>query len=306
MGRFYPEGSLYDTLQNMQWVSNINNLKRAMETGVALEGICTLCDREHNLHVSLGEFEGIIPRLDGAIGIDTGEVRDIALISRVNKPVVCRVMGITENVGETKLLLNRKAVQRDCREEYIKKLVPGDIVPAKVTHLESFGAFADVGAGINALLPIDSISVSRIPHPSVRFRPGQDITCVIKAMDGNRITLTHKELLGSWAENAQKFTPGETVPGVVRSVEKYGIFVELTPNLAGLAEYAPGVTVGQHTSVYIKSICPERMKIKLIIIDSFDAETPLSPPKYFISETTHIDYFKYSPDGAEKLIETRF
>ena len=42
-------------------------------------------------------------------------------------------------------------------------------------------------------------------------------------------------MLGTWAENAALFSPGQTVTGVVRSVEDYGIFVELTPNLAGLA-----------------------------------------------------------------------
>lgn len=56
----------------------------------------------------------------------------------------------------------------------------------------------------------------------------------------------------------------------MRSVEHYGVFVELAPNLAGLAEPKDGVKVGQQASVYIKNLIPEKMKIKLIIIDSFD------------------------------------
>ena len=60
---------------------------------------------------------------------------------------------------------------------------------------------------------------------------------------------------------------GQTVAGVVRSVEDYGIFVELAPNLAGLAELKDGVVAGQTAAVYIKNIIPERMKIKLVIID---------------------------------------
>ena len=47
-------------------------------------------------------------------------------------------------------------------EHYISKLIPGDIIPARITHLEAFGAFADIGCGIVSLLPIDTISVSRI------------------------------------------------------------------------------------------------------------------------------------------------
>ena len=114
-----------------------------------------------------------------------------------------------------------------------------------------------------------------------------------------------RELLGTWEQNAESFSPGETVPGIIRSVEKYGIFVELKPNLAGLAEYVPDVKPGQHASVYIKSLIPERMKIKLIIVDSFDAEYPRSDIEYFVEEG-HIDRWIYSPEKCEKVIETEF
>lgn len=307
MNKYLPEGYLIRTEQNRQFTSGVTALKKAMENGIILEGVCRLCDRDHNLHVSLGEFEGIIPRMEGAAGIESGEVRDIALISRVNKPVSFLIKGITETEkGATRLLLSRREVQEKCREEYINKLRPGDVLKAKITHMESFGVFADIGCGINALLPIDSISVSRIPHPNARFVQGQEIRCIVKSIEENRITLTHKELLGTWEENAKKFTPGETVPGVVRSVEKYGIFVELAPNLAGLAEYVSGINAGQHASVYIKSMNPEKMKIKLIIIDNFDDDTPPAAPEYFITDASHIDYFRYSPMESEKLIETKF
>ena len=98
---------------------------------------------------------------------------------------------------------------------------------------------------------------------------------------------------------------GETVPGIVRSVEKYGIFVELAPNLAGLAEFSEGVEAGCHAGVYIKSIIPSKMKIKLIIVDSFEADYPAEPLKYFI-DGGRIDKWVYSPDGSEKYIETSF
>ena len=80
--------------------------------------------------------------------------------------------------------------------------------------------------------------------------------------------MTLKELLGTWEENAALFSAGETVPGIIRSIETYGIFVELTPNLTGLAELKEGVSVNENAAVYIKSIIPERMKIKLVILDS--------------------------------------
>jgi small subunit ribosomal protein S1 len=187
----------------------------------------------------------------------------------------------------------------------LSNLVCGDIVDAKITHLESFGAFCDIGCGNVALLPIDAISVSRISHPKDRFCVGNNIKAVIKSIsDDGKITLSHKELLGTWEENACKFSAGQTVTGVIRSVENYGIFVEITPNLAGLAEPKENVKVGQQASVYIKSILRDKMKIKLIIIDSFDVS--YSPEiKYFIPEN-RIDEWDYSPKNCYKQITTKF
>lgn len=305
---FKPEGALLPTAQNARTLSSAALLKEAFYSGTILEGRTILCDAQHNLHVDLGCMKGIIPKNDGALGIEDGSVRDIALISRVNKPVIFKITGFKtdEKNGETYALLSRRCVQEECRDKYISTLKPGDIINAAVTHLEPFGAFCDVGAGLSALLPIDSISVSRIPHPCARFTVGQNIRAVVRSIDEQgRLTLSHKELLGTWEQNAESLSAGETVPGIVRSVEKYGIFVELTPNLAGLAEYCEGVKVSDHASVYIKSILPDRMKIKLIIVDSFSADYPPSRIRYF-TDSNHIDRWVYSPESSNKVIESVF
>jgi small subunit ribosomal protein S1 len=207
--------------------------------------------------------------------------------------------------GNELALLSRAKAQRRCMEEYIASLRKGDVIDARVTHLESFGAFADIGCGIVALMPIDAISVSRIEHPKERFYTGMDIRAIVRSRENGRISLSHKELLGTWEENAAQFCAGETVSGIIRSVEPYGVFVELTPNLAGLAESREGVRAGQQASVYIKSILPDKMKIKLIIIDTFDYQYKPVPPKYFC-EKSHIDNFLYSPAQCSKRIESVF
>ncbi|HIS69556.1 MAG TPA: 30S ribosomal protein S1 [Candidatus Gallacutalibacter stercoravium] len=306
MNEFFPEGLLIDTPENRMATSTPNALADACHAGKLLEGRAIVCDSEHNLIVDLGCMRGIIPREEGALGIREGSTRDIAVISRVNRPVCFIITGFRkDNNGNLTALLSRRAAQELCRQEYISRLRPGDIIQARVTHLESFGAFADIGCGIVSLLPIDMISVSRIEHPRERFHVGADIRAVVKSIENNRIGLSHKELLGTWAENAALFSPGETVAGIIRSVEEYGAFVELTPNLAGLAECKEGIRAGQQASVYIKNIIPSRMKVKLIIIDTFDYNYRPSPPRYFITEK-HIDRFVYSPEGADKHIETIF
>jgi small subunit ribosomal protein S1 len=303
---YLPEGFLLNTPENKIYLSSFENFLKAYNENIPLEQRATYCDCEHNLHIDFGFIHGIIPREECAIGISEGTTRDIAIIARVNKPVRFIIEKIVDHNDKKTAILSRKKVQTDFTENHLSTLSPGDVIDARVTHLENFGVFCDIGCGINALLPIDNISVSRIPHPSVRFNTGDDIKVIIKSFDEmGRVTLSHKELLGTWEENAASFNVGETVSGIVRSIENYGVFVELTPNLSGLAEYTNDVCEGQQTSVYIKSIIPEKMKFKLIIVDAFDAQYPHRKPDYFIKDG-HIDYFRYSPENCVKNIDTTF
>lgn len=304
MNKFYPEGILINTPENKAAVSSLSSLREAMERGMILEGRATVCDSGHNLIVELPCGRGVIPRSEGAVGIEDGTTRDIALITKAGRPVCFKVTNIGKDGSIT---LSRRAVQQECIRQYISSLTPGDIIPARVTHLEQFGAFVDIGCGLPSLIPIDAVSVSRISHPSDRFRPGQMIRAAVKDVADSRVWLTHKELLGTWEENAAGFSCGETVSGIVRSVEDYGIFVELAPNLAGLAEPRPGVRAGQRTGVYIKALIPEKMKVKLIIVDVFDDEAAADDINYFVPEgVSHISRWRYSAEGADKIIETIF
>ena len=300
---FYPEGKNPKLSAPFE---SIDEIKKVMMTGEAVEAKVLLCDREHNLHVDLGAVRGIIPRSEGAVGIDDGTVRDIALISKVNKSVCFTVLGFQRDIYNNSIaILSRRAVQIRCIEEYLNKLKTGDIIDAAVTHLEKFGAFIDIGAGINALIPIDMLSVSRISHPRERLTEGQSIKVVLRKIEPNKLTFSLKELLGTWQENADKFTAGETVTGAVRSIEEYGVFVELAPNLAGLAEPREDLFVGQQVAVYVKSVIPEKMKIKLVIVEAFNETTKPYDLTYFVNEN-HIDYWQYSPNESQKNIYTDF
>ena len=307
MNRFLPEGRLIDTPENIEAVSSISSLERAMNEHRLLEARAIICDSGHNLIVDLGCMKGVITREEGAKGISEGKVRDIAVISRVGKPVCFYIDSISTDIhGVPYARLSRRKAQEEYVKNRVSLLRPGDVIDAKVTHLEPFGAFVDIGCGLPSLISIDLISVSRISHPRDRFSVGMDIKAVVKENEGDgRISLTHRELLGTWQENADKFSVGETVTGVVRSIEDYGVFVEIAPNLAGLAEKRDGVSIGSCASVYIKSIIPERMKIKLVLVDTFRSQTEPKPPRYFF-DGSHMDLFRYSPACCEKTVETYF
>lgn len=306
MTEYLPEGSRLHTADNQAALRSVSALAEAMRKKKILEARAVVCDSSHNLIVELPCMQGIIPREEGAKGINDGSTRDIALIARAGKPVCFRVMRIEhDESGKPRAILSRRCVQEECWDNYLSRLSAGDIIPVRITHMERFGCFVDAGCGIPSLIPIDAISVSRINHPSDRFRTGQNIRAVVSGFDSGKLCLSHKELLGTWEENASRFSVGETVAGMIRSVEPYGVFIELAPNLAGLAEPQDQVRAGQCASVYIKALIPEKMKVKLVIVDVFEPDTPPAPVEYFV-DSDHISRWKYTPDCSSKLIETNF
>ena len=295
MNGFVPEGGLLNTPENRALLDSRAGLENALESGTVAEARAKLCDRR-GLIFDLNGIPGIMPREEAQLPAEGESTREIAVITRVGKPCAFTVDALERVHGEPTALLSRKRAQEKCLADYLDLLEEGDVLPARVTHFEPFGAFCDIGCGIVSLLSIDHISVSRISHPSDRFSLGESIFCAVRGRDEvrlgsrGRIALTHKELLGTWRENAAAFSPGQTVVGVVRSLESYGIFVELAPNLAGLAEWKEGVLPGEAASVYIKSILPEKRKVKLVLIDSFPAEKGQIPTRYFITRGNVRDF----------------
>lgn len=282
-GPLFPEGQ------------PVSVLRQAMEEQTVLEGLAIRCDARRDLTVRFGGYEGIIPRSDAIHPAISGAERDIAVLSRVGKPVCFTVTAIeTDGGGKPRVTLSRRAAQEQAIAWLLEHAAPGCVLPARVTHLESFGAFVDLGCGVASLIPLENIAVSRVAHAADRFRVGQDILAAVTGVDAAacRFYLTHKELLGTWLENAADFAPGDAVPGIVRGVKEYGIFIELTPNLSGLADWKGDVLPGDRVSVYIKSIRPDARKIKLQIIQNLGPAQEPAELKYFITDGT-IDGWKY-------------
>ena len=87
--------------------------------------------------------------------------------------------------------------------------------------------------------------------------------------------------------------------------DRYGTFIEIAPNLAGLAESCPDLHPGQPVSVYIKNILPDKMKIKLVIVNHSLSQSHRFELRYFITEG-HLDHWLYSTPESHKRIETDF
>ena len=210
--------------------------------------------------------------------------------------------------GAPVALLSRKQAQEDAITALEALLRPGSVVTGRIVGMEPFGAFVDIGRGIVALLPTAYISAARIRHPRERFQIGQKILAVVKSLDrvSHRITLTHRELLGTWLENASLFAPGDTVQGIVRGIQDYGAFIELTPNLSGLTDRRDDLHEGDAVSVNIRSLRPERMKVKLQVIERLPPLPAPEPLRYWITDGV-LERWVYSPANFEgEAAETVF
>lgn len=293
--RYPPEGLLYDTAENQEAILCRQGLETACMEGRILEARAVRCDGNCNLYVELGGRSVAIPRSEAVI--DPARQKNVAILSHVGRPVCFKVLHVSDECcEEPRFVLSRRAAQEEAMEYFMTRLNLGEIIWCRVTRLECFGAFVDIGRGIPSFIGIENISVSRIQHPSDRFHLGQLIPAVVTGIDRTlrRISLSHKELLGTWEENAAFFNAGDTVEGIVRGIESYGVFIELSPNLSGLAEPRDDLHEGQRVCVYIKSIIPEKAKIKLSIVDVLPDCPIRRPLRYFMPDRRIIDW-EYMP-----------
>ena len=303
---YLPEGFCTAIPENYHSFESSTALYTAWERGERLEGIATMCDENRALHVRFGQEKGIIPREEAGLGADVGTLKDIAVLSKVGQPVCFRIIGKEDSLW----ILSRRSLQEEAQRYLMRNLQSGEILWAKVTHLEQFGAFVDIGCGLISMIGIENISVSRIRSAKQRFSVGQEIRAAVLRKDAvsGRIYLTHKELLGNWEENAAGFVPGCAVRGIVRSIKRYGAFIELTPNLSGLSEPCAGLEEEMQVVVWIRSLLPNKMKIKLTVADrgKVDGVRLIRPEDYRVS-APRLSLWRYQPEACtEKTVETDF
>ena len=259
--RFVPEG-WNEEIENL----SLQKIQEYQQENKTIQGIVQSCDEQCNLHIHLGnEIEGIIPRSEVE---DIGEgIPDERLCTgKVHKYVQFKI-GNIEN--DNTVLLSRKSVQQEALQYIKNNMQIGQSVTGIVKNIRPYGAFIEIGGGIVGLAHIEDLSVARIKTPYERLEIGQKVNVVVKSIDRytGKVNLSYKETLGTWEENAEKFSTGMKVKGIIRETEKNknGIFIELTPNLVGMAEYTEGYEYGQKVNVYIKKIDKEKKKVKLLI-----------------------------------------
>ena len=169
------------------------------------------------------------------------------------------------------LLVERK---KERTEALLSKLQVGDVIEGVVRNVTDFGAFIDIG-GVDGLLHVSEVSWGRNDNPKKLFKTGDTVTVFVKAINGEKISLSMKFAdQNPWKDAEERFAPGTIVTGRVARMAAFGAFVEIAPGVDALLHVSqisrkrvekPSdvLTVGQEIEAKIVEFNPEDKKISL-------------------------------------------
>ncbi|HEU4403471.1 MAG TPA: S1 RNA-binding domain-containing protein [Candidatus Polarisedimenticolia bacterium] len=185
-----------------------------------------------------------------------------------------------ELVVSRRALLQEEEGQR--AEEIRRAVVPDAVLPGRVVSVLAYGAFVDLGGGVQGLLHVSEMGWSRVGNPMDLVRPGDAITVkVLRVDDGGKISLGLKQLQADpWSTAAGKYRVGQALTGKVTRVANFGVFVELEPGIEALAHessfpptktrdgWKAAVPPGAAVAVEILSLDLEQKRIGIAVVDA--------------------------------------
>ncbi len=203
-----------------------------------------------NVRILEANKGGLIVRLEGVSGflpvsqlspenyprVQGGEKSRILekLKDIVGKDLDVKVIDVNEEEG--KYIVSEKAVWETKQESVISKYKIGDTVEGTVTAVTDFGAFVKFDANLEGLVHISEIAWQRIDHPRDVLKVGDRVRAEIINMEGSKIFLSMKKLMEDpWLSVGKKYQEGQWVKGRVLKINPFGLFVELDPDIHGLA-----------------------------------------------------------------------
>ena len=148
-----------------------------------------------------------------------------------------------------------------------KSIVEGAVITGRVVSVRDFGAFVELGGGIQGLLHVSEMAWARIADPSQVAKPGDEITVKVLRLDADKqkISLGLKQLLGDpWANAGETYKAGQLLSGRVTRVADFGAFVELEPGIDGLI---PASETGVGRDGDLKKAFPIGSNIQVVVTD---------------------------------------
>ena len=225
--------------------------------------------------------------------IDTMRTEDPAV--HVGRVYAFRIIEFRD--GGQKFVVSRRALleqdQAARAAELRKSIKVGDAVIGRVVSVRDFGAFVDLGAGVQGLLHVSEMAWARVSDTSEVVKAGDEITVKVLRIDEatQQIALGLKQLSADpWTRVQSTYEVGQVLPGRVTRVADFGAFVELEPGVEALAHvstFAPtgrsggwskSITTGMPGTFEILSIDLEKKRIGVAMVEEGSAKASTSAP----------------------------
>ena len=207
-------------------------LERALAEKLPVEGQ-VIGWNKGGYHVAIGKIAAFCPVSQIEIGNPRSPKRYL------DKGFDFRVIEI-QNGGRRVVVSRSEALKaaREARAALVReRLKPGTKLDGKVSSLTSFGAFVDLGGGIEGLVHVSELSRRRVEHPKEMVKVGDEVQVVVLKIEkgGERISLSMKRLEADpWKALAERIPPGSEFAGKVLRKTEFGLFVEVEPGIEGL------------------------------------------------------------------------
>ena len=247
------------------------DLENAFQAGLAVEGRVESAIKG-GYEVRLARERAFCPLSQ----IDIVRTADPAM--HVGKTYPFRLLEYKDG-GKTIVVSRRKLLEDEQQANAAAvrtSIVPGAVLPGRVVSVLDFGAFVDLGGGIQGLLHVSEMSWSRATTPGEMVASGDQITVKVLRVDEGtgKISLGLKQLQGDpWSQVGTTYAVGQVRRGRVTRLAEFGAFVELEPGIEGLAhastfpptgrpgDWAKSVPAGTTAAFEILSIDPAQKRI---------------------------------------------
>ncbi len=226
------------------------------------------------LELRIGPLRGFLPASQVALH----HVEDLTTYGE--QELVCKVIEVDRD--NKRVVVSRRAVleteRTEFREAAMGQFIEGGVRRGKVARMESYGAFVELGGGIEGLLHVSNLSHRRVDHPSEILKIGQEVEVQILSIEegGKRIGLGRKQLeVDPWEDAIERFHEDKVVSGTVRRIANFGAFVELEPGLEGLLHVSQiGAGRINHASEVVKP--GDEVSVRILTFDQHSKRISLS------------------------------
>ncbi len=237
--------------KGIRGAATLRQLEDAYEARLSVEGKVE-ADVKGGYEVRIAGQRGFCPFSQ----IDTIRTADPA--QHVGKTYAFRIIEFKD--GGKNLVVSRRALLEDEQKagaiELRRSIAVGSVVTGRVASVREFGAFVDLGAGVQALLHVSEMGWSRVTDPSSIVKVGEEITVRVLRIeaDGERIALGLKQLMADpWVAAASSYEMGQVRTGRITRIADFGAFVELEPGVEALAHFSTFAPTGR-ADAWAKSI----------------------------------------------------